>query len=48
MIDGKGVIDQPLKNYQRTYDSIPKITTGQRDDYTAGCIVDYVYFKTYY
>ena len=29
----------------RTYDNIGKITTGQGDDYTTGCLVDYNYFK---
>ena len=25
-----------------------KIATSQRDDYTTGCLLDYVYFKDYY
>ena len=29
------------KNDLRTYDNIRKITTGQRDDYTTGCLLDY-------
>ena len=37
--------DQAAKNYLRTYDSIQKIKTGQRDDYTTGCLLDYSYFK---
>ena len=32
----------------RTYDNIPKITTGQGDDNTGGCLLDYFYFKEYY
>ena len=31
-----------------TYDVIQKITTGQGDDYTTGCLLDYNYFKNYY
>ena len=31
-----------------TYDSIQKIATGQVDDYTSGCLLDYNYFKNYY
>ena len=31
-----------------TYDNIRKITTGQRDDYTAGCLLEYIHFKNYY
>ena len=25
-----------------------RIATGQEDDYTAGCLLDYIYFKNYY
>ena len=25
-----------------------KIATGQGDDYTTGCLLDYIYFKKYY
>ena len=32
----------------RSYDNIRKIATGQGDDYTAGCLLDYSYFKEYY
>ena len=28
-----------------TYENIRKIATGQRDDYTTGCLLDYPYFK---
>ena len=28
--------------------SIQKIATGQGDDYTTGCLLDYDYFKNYY
>ena len=31
-----------------TYDSIRKITTGQGDDYTTGCLVCYTYLKKHY
>ena len=32
----------------RTYDNIQKIAIGQGDDYTTGCLVDYIYLKKYY
>ena len=48
MIDGKNFFDQPVKNDKATYENIRKITTGQRDDYTTGCLLDYAYFKKYY
>ena len=31
-----------------TYDNIRKMSIGQRDDYTTGCLLDYNYFKKYY
>ena len=48
MIDGQNIFDQPVKNNLRTYDSIWKISIGQGDDYTTGCLLDYNYFKNYY
>ena len=32
----------------RTYDNIQKIATGQGDDYTTGCLLDYNYFNKDY
>ena len=40
--------DQPIKNNLITYDKIRKIATGQGDDYTTGCLLDYNYFSNYY
>ena len=48
MIDGKNFFDQPVKNDKVTYENIRKIATGQGDDYTTGCLLDYIYFKNYY
>ena len=48
MIDGRNFFDQPLKNNLITYDNIQKIATGQGDDYTTGCLLDYNYFNNYY
>ena len=48
MIDGKNFFDQPVKNNKVTYENIRKIATGQGDDYTTGCLLDYIYFKNYY
>ena len=45
MIDGKNVFDQPVRNNKITYENIRKIATGQGDDYTTGCLLDYPYFK---
>ena len=48
MIDGKIFFDQPVKNDKVTYENIIKIATGQGDEYTTGCLLDYIYFKNYY
>ena len=48
MIDGKHFFDQPIRNNLRIYDIIQKIATGQGDDYTTGCLLDYNHFKNYY
>ena len=47
MIDGKNFFDQPVKNNKVTYENIRKIATGQGDNYTTGCLLDYSYFKDY-
>ena len=48
MINGKNVLDQPVKNNLRTYDNIRKIVTGQEDDCTTDCLLVYNYFNKYY
>ena len=48
MMDGPNFFDQPVKNYLITYDNIRKIASVQGDDHTAGCLLDYFYFKNYY
>ena len=48
MIDGKNAFDQPIKNDIKIYENIRKITTGQDDDYTTGCLLDYNYFIKHY
>ena len=44
MTDGQNFFDQPVKSNLRAYDNIRKIVTGQGDDYTTGCLLDYPYF----
>ena len=44
MIDGKNFFDQPINSMTKTYENIRKIATGQGDDYTTGCLLDYSYF----
>ena len=45
MINGKSFSDQSINNSFKTYENIRKIATGQGDDYTTGCLLDYSYFK---
>ena len=46
MIDGQNVFDQRIRNNLTC--NIQKIAIGQGDDYTTGCLLDYIYFKDYY
>ena len=39
----KNVFGQPVKNDKVTCENIRKIATGQGDDYTTGCLLDYIY-----
>ena len=48
MFDGKIFFDQPVNSDLKTYENIRKVATGQGDDYTTGCLLDYTYFKKYY
>ena len=48
MINGENFFDQPIKDNKVTYENIRKIATGQGDDYTTGCLLDYPYFKDSY
>ena len=48
MINGRNFFDQAIKNDLKTCDNIRKIATGQGDDYTTGCVLDYPYFKKCY
>ena len=48
VINGENFFDQPIKNNKITYDNIRKIATGQGDDYTTGCLLDYPYLKDTY
>ena len=48
MIAGRSFFDQPIKNNLKTHDNIREIATGQGDDYTTGCLLDYPYFKKYF
>ena len=48
MIDRRKFFDQPVKNNLTTSNNIRKVATGQGDDYTNSCLLDYPYFEKYY
>ena len=48
MFNGKTFFDQPINSMTKRYENIRKIATGQGDDYTTRCLLDYSYFKNYY
>ena len=48
MINGENFFDQQIKNNKVTYENIRKIATGQENDYTTGCLLDYPYFPNTY
>ena len=43
-IDGTNFYDQPINDSVKQYDEIIKISTGQSDDHTTGCLLDVGYF----
>ena len=48
MINEENFFDQPIKNKKTIYENIRKIATGQGDDYTTGCLLNYPYFLDTY
>ena len=48
LIGGRNFYDQQISDKIRKYDESRKVTTGKGEDYTAGCLLDYEYFKNHY
>ena len=48
LIDGRNFYDQPINDSVKQYDVVRKISTGQGDDYTTECFLDYAHFKDNY
>ena len=48
LIDRKKIYAQPINDFIKQYNEVRKVSTGQGDDYTTGCLLDYVYFKDNY
>ena len=47
-IDGRNFYDQPINDSIKQYDEVRKVSTGQGDDYTTGCLLDFAYFEKNY
>ena len=43
--DGRNFYDQPINDSIKQYDEVTKASTGQDDDYTTGCLLDFAYFE---
>ena len=48
LVDGEKIYDQPIDDLVKQCDEIRKTVTGQGDDFTTGCLLDYQYFKDHY
>ena len=48
LIDARHFYDKPINDLIKQYDEVGKLSTGQGDDYTTGCLLDYTYFKDNY
>ena len=48
LTDVRNFFGKPVKNDIKAYDKIKKVATGQGDNYTTGCVLDYLYFKENY
>ena len=48
MVDGKNFFDQQININLKTYENIRRIATGQGEDETTGCLLDYSYFSNLY
>ena len=48
IINGKNLYDEPTDSDVKRYEETRKLTTGQGEDCTTGCLFDYDYIKSYY
>ena len=48
LIDGRNFYDQPFNDSIKQYDEVRKVSTGQGDNYTTSCFLDYACFKDNY
>ena len=48
IINGKNFYDQAINSNVKRYEEIRKLTIGQGEDYTTGCLLGYDYMESYY
>ena len=48
LIDGRNFYGQPFNDSIKQYDEVRKVSTGQGDNYTTSCLLDYACFKDNY
>ena len=48
IIKGKKLNDRSIDSDIKIYEKIRKLTTGQGEDYTTECLLDYEYVKNHY
>ena len=48
IVNGKKFYDQAVDFNIKQYEEIRKLTTGEVEDYTTGCLLDYEYIKNHY
>ena len=46
-VDGKKFYDQPIDNSIKRFDEVRKVSTGQGEDYTTGCLLDFAFFEKF-
>ena len=47
-IEVRSFYDQPINDLMKQYDEVRKVSTGQCNDYTTGCLLDFAYFEKHY
>ena len=47
-VNGKNFYNQPVATDIKQYEEIRRLTTGQGEDYTTGCLLDYESIKNHY
>ena len=44
-VDGRNFYDLPINDLIKQCNGVRKVSTGQGDDYTTGCLLDFAYFE---